>query len=51
MEGIGLKFVPEIVSHLLAPLSMLRLWLALLGLMVSANTPNGGFNLSFAKRL
>ena len=43
MEGMGLKFTP--VRGLLGHLSMFGpIWLALLGLIASPNSPNEGFN-------
>ena len=45
MEGMGLKFTPVVVRHLLRPLSMYEVIAALLGLIAS---PNGGFNLLVA---
>ena len=45
MEGMGLKFTPVMGRHRLAHLSILGLWLALLGLIASPNSPNEEFNL------
>ena len=43
MEGMGLKFTPPVVRHLLVPLSMFGCMAgALLGLIASPNSPNGG---------
>ena len=44
MEGMDLKFTPVVARRLLGPQACLGLWLALLGLIVSPNSPNGGFN-------
>ena len=41
---MGLKFTPVVVRCLLGSLSVLGLWLALLGLIASPNTPNRSFN-------
>ena len=38
MEGMGLKFTPLVVAFLLGSLSMLGLWLALLGLIANPHT-------------
>ena len=44
--GMGLKFVPVVVRHLLGSLSVFGpIWLALLGFIASSNSLNGGFNL------
>ena len=40
MEGMGLKFIPVVVRHLLGPLSMTGPKLAFLGLIVIPNSPN-----------
>ena len=45
MEGMGLKFTPVVVRHLLGPLSFLGIWQALHGLIASPNGPDEGFNL------
>ena len=45
MEGMGLKFTPAISYAIQA---CLGLWLALLGLIASSNSPNGGFKLPLA---
>ena len=42
MEGIGLKFTPVIVRHLLGSLSMLGLWLILVGVITSPTIPYRG---------
>ena len=44
MEGMGLELTPVVTRHLLRPLSMFGPMLALLGLIASPNSPNGGFN-------
>ena len=44
MEGMGLELTPVVTRHLLCPLSMFGPMLALLGLIASPNSPNGGFN-------
>ena len=47
MEGMGLILAK--VRHLLGPISMFGLWLALLGFIASSNRSNIGYNLpSFA---
>ena len=43
MEGMDLKFIPVIMRRLLGSLSMLGPMVALLGLIASPNSPNGGF--------
>ena len=45
MEAMGLKLILVAVRHLLGPISMFGLWLALLGLIASSNSPNRGYNL------
>ena len=45
MEGMGLKFTPMTGDVSYAIQACLGLWLALLGLTASPNSPNGGFNL------
>ena len=45
MEGMGLIFTPVLVRCLLGPLGLLGLWLALLGLIKSPNSPIGRYNL------
>ena len=44
MEGTGLKLTPVIVRLFLVYLSMFDLWLELLRLIASPNSPNRGFN-------
>ena len=47
MEDMGLKFTPVTARRLLDHLSMFKPMagrLALLGLIASPNSPNGGFN-------
>ena len=50
MEGMGLKFTPGRGSYYTIQVC-LGLWLALLGLIASANSPNGWFNPPPASRL
>ena len=42
MEGMGLKFTPVMGDVSYAIQTCLGLWLALLGLITSPNSPNGG---------
>ena len=44
MEGMGLKFTPVVVRHLLGPLSMFGIWQVPLGLIASPNSPYRGIN-------
>ena len=48
MKVIGLNFNPVGVTRLLGPLSMFGPRPALLGLITSQNSPNGGLELSLA---
>ena len=45
MEGMILKFTPVMARHVLGHLSMFEPMVALLGLIASPNSPNGGLNL------
>ena len=42
MEGMGLKFTPVVVRHLLGPLSMFGPMAGTFGLIASPNSPNRG---------
>ena len=44
MEGMGLKFSPVIVRHLLGHLSVFGPMARTPGLIANPNSPNGGFN-------